>query len=368
MPETHWTALFDDANGSTRTPRAAFLRRSSALWFLLLLVALLLSPILSNKTGLSNRSAAYKSMPMNLGDYTYIRNQIFEEKEDIDVLFLGASVIWSAIDTPRVKTTLSSELGRPAEIVTLGFLFNGIDVPYVILKDLLARRKVRTVVFSILRDDWTRGPSIPGCKLQRYSDFPEVVEDLQYHSKLSLYACSVLATPHDLLAAIRSPYERRSEFVDSLGAKKEVLGMDRDPDTFVRFRPRPPEFSAEFLTFSDETKQNFRFKEQRLPEYQEHYLDALVELLKEHDVKLVFLNVPQLFERGSDKVIEYQDWQARFGPEVTLIGVPPRRLFGGLDEHSIELLHCDIDHFNWNGNEFFTEAMMPAILEAVKDE
>lgn len=368
MPDIPKTALFDNGIGTTHTPRPAFLHRSSAIWFLLLLVVLLLSPVISNKAGLSNRSAAYRSMPMNLGDYTFIRQQIFEEKEDIDVLFLGASVIWSAIDTPRVQKELSRELGRPANVVTLGFLFNGIDVPYVILKDLLANRKVRTVVFSVPRDDWTIGPSIPGCKLQRYPDFPDVVEELPLDSKLSLYACSVLATPHDLLAAIRSPCEKRSEFKDSLGAKKEVLGMDRDPETFVRFRPSPPEFTADSLIYSDKTKENFSFKDQRLPEYQELYLDALVELLKQHDVNLVFLNVPQFFERESEKVIEYQNWQARFGPGVTLIGVPPRKLFAGLDEHSTELLHCDIDHFNGNGNEFFTEAIMPAILEAVRYE
>ncbi|NJM53664.1 MAG: hypothetical protein HC846_09915 [Blastocatellia bacterium] len=78
-----------------------------------------------------------------MGEYSFIKEEIFNKNEDIDILFLGGSIIWNAIDTPYVQKALSEKLGRPAKVVTFGFYFSSFDIPYTLVRDLLEKRRVK---------------------------------------------------------------------------------------------------------------------------------------------------------------------------------------------------------------------------------
>lgn len=348
---------------NTEFLRPAFKSNAQALWFLILIILSLALPKIINNTNLISRSNSYEIMPETQGAYLFIKDEIFNKKEDIDILFIGGSVIWDAIDTPQVQKTLSEKLGRPANVVTFGFNFNSIDIPYTQLRDLLERRRVRLVVFSIPRLISTTGPSTLAYKFLRYDENKDVVDGLSLESKISLYACNVLRSPRDLLTIVRQNPSMVSPYSKNLGAFKREEGMTHNPEAFERFTPTSPVFSSSDLIYSSTTKANFRFKDEQLSIHQNHYLEKLIELLKEKEVPLVMLNVPQHSEKNSDKAIELQDWSKRFGMGIPLIGIPPTVLFKGLSEKEVEKLHSDREHFNMNGNEYFTRTILPAILE-----
>jgi hypothetical protein len=144
------------------------------------------------------------------------------------------------------------------------------------------------------------------------------------------------------------------------------MGMYRDPQTFVRFTPPSPVLPSADLIYSSSNQAPFRFINREITLHQNHYLDKLVELLKQKEVPLAMMNIPQYSERDSDKIIERLDWSKKFGAETPLIGISPKALFTGLSNEEVEKLHCDREHFNMNGNEFFTRTMLPAILEVYK--
>lgn len=343
--------------------RPAFGSNAQALWFLILVVFALAAPKIITNLNLVSRADSYEIMPETQGAYAFIKDEIFNKNEDIDILFIGGSVIWDAVDTPQVQKALSEKLGRPAKVLTFGFNFNSIDIPYTQLRDLLERRRVRMVVFSIPRLSWTKGPSTLAYKFLRYDENKDVVDGLSTESKISLYACSVLRSPRDLLTVIRRSPPMVSPYAKDLGAYKRQEGMTHNPEAFVRFTPPAPVFSSSELIYSSSTQANFRFTNARLSAHQDHYLNKLVELLNEKNVPLVMLNVPQHSEKNSEKIIELQDWSQRFGMKIPLIGIPPTVLFTGLNEDEVEKLHSDAEHFNKNGNEYYTRTILPAILE-----
>src|SRR5580658_9208575 len=101
--------------------RPAFSSTRQAAAFALLLLVLLLAPALAGKKFLPPRSEIYSSIWWASGDYPFFYHQIFDEKSDVDILFIGASHIHTAFNTPDVQDQLGKALGRPAVARTFGW-------------------------------------------------------------------------------------------------------------------------------------------------------------------------------------------------------------------------------------------------------
>ena len=123
--------------------RPAFSSTKSATAFALLLLILLLSPVLAGKKFLPPRESAYASQSWGSGPYPWIEDQIFTETNAIDIVFIGSSHIFNAINTPYVQAQLSARLGRPAVVRTIAWGGAGYDGLYFITRDLLAHHRVK---------------------------------------------------------------------------------------------------------------------------------------------------------------------------------------------------------------------------------
>jgi hypothetical protein len=331
-----------------------------------LIVFSLSLPLLIDQTGTITRENSYELMSEEHGAYSFIRSEIFDGHDEIDVLLIGSSIQWNAVDTPQIQQVLSEATGRKAKVVSFGFNFNGIDIPYAMLRDVLERKRVRLVIFSIPRLPFNDGPNATAYRFLRFGEYPDATDRLPGKYRAALYAGSVLRSPHDLLTLLRENRSNPSKFASDLGANKEFLGMERDPAKFVKFTPASPAFSSYEISHSKDNQDQYYFTNEELPAYQDHYLTELIALLRSKNVPLAMLNVPQYNERRDTRVTERFDFEARFRSPIPLIGVAPSRLFGGLSPDEIELLHCDRYHFNANGSEYFTRAILPAIVEVYK--
>jgi hypothetical protein len=341
----------------------AFENNAQAFCFLALIVFALALPFFITESGLISRRDSYDLMPENQGAFSFVKNEIFESREDIDLLFLGSSIIFANVDTPQVQRDLSAALGRPARVVTFGHYFNSADIPYMQMRDLLARKRVRMVIFSVPREAFTEGPSPTVYRFMRYGDDRELFDRLPLESKISLYACGVLRAPRDLLTLTRKNRTKPSPFAENLGADKADFAWGRAPEKFKKFSPPAPSLPASEMISTAAAGDYFQFTNDEVAAHQFYYLESLVELLRRHETALAIINFPMYSERRSPKITERKDWSKVFGAEIPLLGVQPSVLFQGLSDEEIEKLYYDDDHFNTNGNEFFTRAIMPAILE-----
>lgn len=341
----------------------AFSSRSQTIFFVLLLVFCVSLPKLVDWSGLISRTDSYDIMPENLGAFSFVKNEIFGNNEEVDLLFVGSSVMFGGIDTPEVQTELSEHLGRRARVFTFGHYFNSEDMAFLQVRDLLERKRVRMIVISIPRMPFPDGPSPPVFRFVRYSEVSDLMSGLPLRYRGSLYGCNILRSPRDLRTIISNNRTPPSPWTETLGADKAELGPERDPKRFERFTPMPRQISTGDMIYSDRTRENFQILNDPIGTYQEHYLEELVRLTRAKGVPLVILNIPQSTERHSKKVLERGDWSKKFGTDIALVGVPPAVLFAGLDDTEIDKLFFDPSHFNANGNEFFTRTIAPAILE-----
>lgn len=362
--------------------RPAFSSTGQAAAFALLLFSLLLLPLIMGKSLLPPREQIYSSIWWANGAYPYLDQQIFEEKGDIDIAFIGASHIWQGIDTPYVQKQLSGKLGRQAVVRTFGWGGSGYDALYFIAQDLLEHRKVRTLVYYDVYDeeDIPRIPHVLAPRWFRFGDNAEALSGLSGTVQASYYFASVLGMPRNLLCLI-SPNKPADLFALStncwvikqralnpagqLGALTEMLGYAaRLPDhaPYMEYLPATPAAPSEACIYSPKTKSQFEFGGMQLPPAQLHFARKFVELAKAHGCQLILLHVPVLSERKSPVIREHLFWPDMLHADIAMVGIPAAKLFSNLTENDILKLYCDQAHFNKNGQAYFTTLITPALL------
>ena len=359
--------------------RPAFPSTKSAVAFALLLLVLLLSPVLAGKKFLPPREQSYAVQAWGNGPYPWIRNQIFEETNAIDIAFMGSSHIFNAINTPQVQEELSKKLGRPAVVRTIAWGGSGYDGLYFIANDLLAHRKVKMIVFYD-EDTGLRNSQIP--TLFRFGDDSGALAGLSLREQSLFYFASIIGLPRNLLSLaipnLPAPLvtDKKNYWeiianapnpVTRLGSLSVGLSFAPTPMSaaapLADFKPATAATPADAVVFSLETKSNFEFSSTPLPEWQLHFSKKLAELFRENQVQPVMLHLPLLAEVRSPVLAERVDWSQIFDGDFKLLGIPPAKMFGGLSDDEVRKLFGDPWHLNRNGQEYFTTLVTPALFQ-----
>jgi len=362
--------------------RPAFSSRRHAIGFSGLLIALLALPGLSAITGLrGDRRDLYSDTPVNAEPLRWDQYQIFSERRDIDLAFVGSSRLMFGVNTPYLQAQLSRRLGRPATVVSIGYGFSGYDGLYLIARDLLSHRRVRTMV---IYDEYNRFPNTPFLDhpgvaagyLFRWGDEPAAVAGLSAEDKLRLYAVSVLQAPRQLAKPLHpdavftlegrggdlnNPGVRAGDQVAQLGAIRSHLNYIWKPDFVARGAPAAPSGAATY--HPGETGSLFAFSGPPAPPYERHFARRLAELCQADGVQLLMLAPPTYAGRGLSYLPERERPEDIFGRPVPLVGIPGARLFAGVRPAELPQFFEDDVHLNANGQDLFTAAIAPLLLQ-----
>ena len=361
--------------------RPAFASTKQAAAFALLLLAVLLSPVLAGKRFLAPREQAYSSQSWGSGPYPWIQNQIFEETNDIDIVFIGSSHILHAVNTPYVEAKLGEKLGRPAVARTIAWGGSGYDALYFVARDLFAHRKVRMMVFY----DEDTAPSKRNNQMTSWFRFGEdagLVSGLSPGAQGVFYFASVLGMPRNLLNLARAnlptplisnppnyweQHYGSASIAMLLGCTRSELGFNYDPtgDNFTAFTPFTPQTSAlatDVEIYSAEKKGDFDFGTGHLPDWQLSFARQLGELAQTNGCRLVMLNIPVLADAQVATLPERTFWPDVFRGDFWMVGIPPAKMFGGLSDQEVHRLYVNVAHLNKNGMTYFTGLVTPALL------
>lgn len=364
--------------------RPAFSSIRQAGAFALLLLCLLLGPALAGKKFLPPREAIYSSIWWENGDFPYMDGQIFRETGDMDVVFMGSSHIWAAFDTPYVQTQLSKELGRTAMARTFGWGGPSYDETYFVARDLLEHHRVRMLVIDDDGSDSDQ-PHLLASRMFRFGDNEADLDSLPASIKADYYFASIAGLSRNLLSAVRANLpadmtatnywqtrSRAENFANQLGAFTARIGFREnpavEPEPFANYVPQTDVQPSIACVYSSDTETNFAFSTEPLPMTQQHFAQKLAALAAEHGCKLVVLHVPTWDERRSNVVSLRTFWPDTVHSSVTMIGIPPAKLFNGLTDDQIRKLYSDSVHFNENGQDYFTALMTPTLIKLYESQ
>jgi hypothetical protein len=328
----------------------------AALTFILVL------PWVMSKFHLYTPKGSYLTVPDTSPTFPYLYQQIFQQSGDIDILFLGSSLLGAAIDTPQVKTKLGTTLGREAHVITLSWNWPGIDLENLVARDLLRRRKVKMAVLTVVDDQTEQQAPHPLLPYTlQFGDLTELFPHVPLLGRIQLFSVAILAAPRQLWMTLRgSDWKPSPEIVDNDGALLKQMGFHSAP-----FEPNDwhaPRSSPRDLIYSTKTQEHWQFSHKALGVYEHDLWSRLVEKFKSSGTQVVILHIPQYDRYDSKKIPERLDWSKEFGTSVSLVGVPESELFAKLKGEDIQKLYFN-NHLNRNGSRYFTESITPALIE-----
>jgi len=360
--------------------RPAFSSTRQAAAFAGLLLLILLLPVLFGKTVLPPRPEIYATTPYGWGCYPFVRQQIYEEKGDIDIAFVGSSHLWTAIDTPRLQAALSKKLGREASVVTLGWDWPGFDALYFITQDLVAKRKVHMLVISEEYSPEWPIPHMAASHWFRFRENQEALTGLPLDFQAAYYADALRGMPLNILNRIRPPnlpmvwppprnnweiYYNDAN-TERLGSLSVSFGWSTGQimnTNFVKYTPAHDVSPAEVCVYSSEMKSRFEFTGPFTPSADLYFAKKLAALAQANGIKLVWLHIPKANEMRAPAVPERECWPQILPGDVTLMGIPPAALLVGISDEDAFKLFYNNEHMNKNGQEYFTRAITPALLQ-----
>lgn len=340
---------------------ATFRSPQHAARFCALVVVLLALPAIFSTLGLYSRRAAYVEAPIGAGGYTFIAKEILDERSDLDMLVMGDSVPWFGIDAVSLQHALERTDGSEVQVRSFGHSWVGLDIDYAMLRDVVARRRVKTLVLGAPAAESRQLYPHPYSRhLLPYGEDPAMVAGLSLHDRMTLYAESVLGAPRHALSFLRRWPAFEHPVQATLGSHLEDFGFDGAP---YRPVPRdPPVVPAESLIYSPASAGSFVSTSTPLADYEAHFVRLIGDLARAHGIRIVVVHVPRWSDHAKLQVEERFDWSSALGVDAALVGIAPAVLFRGMTDDEIKSLYGN-EHFNAAGARFFTRAIAPALLE-----
>ncbi len=330
-----------------------------------------------------DREARYYQVATDSGPFAFIAEEIFHETEDLDVLFLGSSDAGAFFYPEIVQEALTEATGKEARVLTMAFAWRGEDLYFTILKDLLARRRVKTVFInppifnqedphpvSRTMIDWAWLWDLQGIPWHLKGEFwrEALLGSLQIaQNEFQAWRTGQRPDPsaqHSYLLA-KTYSGALVEHMGYLPRAPEVVGP-REP--FVdRSDLQPPQFEPAEILFTGGAHSEFEYSDFSSSGYNEreqYFLDRIVQLAKEFGFTLGYVQTT-MATVGSRAQKKVQMRPYRFAEkEIPLVGVTFAKLFAGLPQpEDFKFLYIDSSHTNAIGAQYYTKAILPALLK-----
>jgi hypothetical protein len=342
--------------------------------FAMLLLLVMLSPILFAKKILPPREEIYSSVSWRFGSYPFLYQQIFHEQGDVDIAFMGASHIWWGVNSPYVQSALSQRIGRPAHVITLGWQWPGFDAVYFIAKDLLQHRRVHMLVICDEQPVRYLRPQALSHRWFRFGDNAPDLAGLSMVDQAAYYSGAILGIPRNLLSLLRTNFPNdltdAAYLKNQYGASNPIVNLGsldvclpfEESGHFVRFNPAATVSPANVSIYSPTASADFAFTGPTTTPLQLYFARKIMALAQANQIKVVFLHFPTFGEIHSSVIHERECWPKILDGNAILMGIQPATMFKGMSDEDIKKLFCGPEHFNRNGQIFFTTLITPSLI------
>jgi hypothetical protein len=343
--------------------RPAFHSRRSAVLFCTFLLVVLLFPLLVQRICPRWRYPS-SGVPKSSGHFSYTDYMSLHEAGDIDVLVIGDSLVAAGVDASALEAVFQAQLGRSVRVVLFGFLHRGEEVYYRALRNLLVYKKPTLIVMDMTlapNDE----PHIWDNRMHKMDEGPDFYAGLTLRQRWKIYTHNVLGVPRAILNELREPIPDQW----GSGFRGETPVRTRlDGRPFVAADVRPPHPpSADEIIYSEATRDHWQFTNEPWSPFQKVFFDKTRKLIEDNHLAFAVITVPVYGMHDHPKAEERLLWTRQFATPVSMIGLPPTRLFEGLTDAQIAALYGDPYHLNENGARYFARAMAPAIMRLFEE-
>ena len=338
----------------------AFRSVSSVASFCLLLVGLLCLPLVTLWLGHPPREQAYAGITDEAGPIGAHVREIFLDPSDVDVLFVGSSLVRAGIDEPMVQRALSAHLGRPAHVAVLALNWQGLDLQYFLLRDYLNTHHADLIVWNLpVPGSRHVEPHVEAFRWMRFGEYSDALSGLPLRYRLAIYGDMVLGAPRELLSHLRPNLLSQEEIAAQMASDKAGYYGSK-------FVPEPVD-SATMPTleqsYEDPPYDLVHSVGPPLNPYEAHFAGKILDLAQQEHSAIALLHIPIDSEQGLGYMPERSNWADALHTNDPMIGVSSSVLFDNVNKAIFHDYYRD-QHLNSNGSMLFTRSILPAILKA----
>ena len=235
---------------------------------------------------------------------SWIYNRIFNQKENIDIAFTGASQTSCSIMDEYLEKELTKVSGHDIKVANIGYCRRGRDIQYVMLKDLFQQKKPKILVIEVAEDEPKKSHPV----------FPYLAETKDLWGS---FVFSNQRFPINIWkgVVVRFEYLKYRLFQDErlntnrITGKFGYLPSDQVAESGILDKNK-----ADWSTRLSKSKPELVRKVEW--NYSKHYLEKIVELARQNNCEIVFLYLP---ESGSNlKYPLLNDYYKSFGKLIVL--------------------------------------------------
>ncbi len=293
-----------------------------------------------------------------------IYTNILDAPGDIDVLVLGSSSLGSGLNPLIIRAALRATTGKESNVAVMFHPNAGFDLDYVILKDVLAKKKVKLLIWDALRMPDLNAP------INHYAT--SYLWDMRLHEDLlditpkrrtTIYLYSVMTGLKLILSPVldhgKSIPEPEGEFMCD---KPYYLGacLRKEANQLKKEYPPPPMLDMnQILHFRDDvTYLSPRYHYRRTDGL---FYEQVLKLAQDNGVQVAFMITPMV--GGPSKVIPIQEIESGSrGWNVPIIGATRKEVQLDQGIKNGGFYQTDGTHMLYNATNYYTRIVLPAII------
>jgi hypothetical protein len=366
-----WTDEADaDIKGRPPIVRAPFRKPSHALLAMAFIAGVTLAPTVLERVSPADPARVYQGVPANYA-YHLIGDEI-ATPGDVDVLIVGASDSWTALDPRIIREHLEERYGRPMRVLNLSTNWPGEERNAQVVHDMLQDHNVHLLLMPEtsgyqtapheLAHHWWRG-ALP-------------TKDLPPANRAQLYVMSVVGLPRQLWARFQSP--ETAPLTDTYryyyDAQRTIFGFNDAQTGWLSHletdasKRRPyesidapaPVVSDDDVFYSGEPD---RYFEVRAPSYtplQTVFTLMARDMVRAQGGVFATFSIPTHFQ-GAELERAWLHEHAGVERDWPTIGLSMTNLFPGMTFDEMLSYYGNESHLNSSGARAYTRALLPAI-------
>lgn len=287
----------------------------------------------------------------------------FTEKNNVDILLMGNSHLYSGINPKNLSNTLGCNAFILASPGT------NIADSYYGLKEALKRTDAKLVVIETYGiNNFNPYKLKEGSLSDQFKSFYSRRDfrtkltsmPLLFNSDNYLFAWSNTLRNHDFIFKDTTQLQLNKKLNKKRKKKKKKLYLGR----FVRFQTGiEQETMAKYDSLGAAVKGN----EYNYSEYAEKYVNKIVDLCQEKDVELIFLTVPMYEKHISD----YEKWEEKIAEIIypnKWINLQKGQGYRGFGTYAFENTYKSNQHMTYKGSLVATYKLAEYIIDSLQIE
>ena len=212
---------------------------------------------------------------------SWIYNRIFEQKENIDIAFTGASQTSCAIMDEYLENELSKLTENPTNVVNLGYCRRGRDIQFAMLIDLFQQKKPKILVLEVAEDEPKKSHPV----------FPYLAETKDLWSSFVFFNQRYFLNIWKGIV-VRFEYQKHRLFQDeSLNTSHQTGKFGYLPSDQVAEPEILQKNKADWATRLSKSKPELIRKIEL--NYSKYYLEKIVKLARQNNCEVLFQYLPE---------------------------------------------------------------------------